>query len=122
MSCEGPFFKVKHFPGSLAQPLDAAWVWGQDSHPGRSTQIPLTPSALTAHPMPTENLPQQPTCGHRAGVDEDLGSWESQPSATFRCVGPKPSPLQIRNLMGGVLQIPSCLGPQSLTHSGSLGV
>lgn len=29
MSCEGPFFKVKHFPGSLAQPPDAA-EW----HPG----------------------------------------------------------------------------------------
>lgn len=68
MSCEGPFFKVKHFPGSVAQPLDAAWVRGQDRHGQAVVHVDSqnTPSSLCP-PIP------QKTCPSRQLVDTELG-------------------------------------------------
>lgn len=70
-----------------------------------STWIPRTPPALSARqfhkkPAPADNLWTQSWGGR------GLGSWESQPSATFRCAGPKPPPLQVRNPRTGDYRSP----------------
>lgn len=104
MSCEGPFFKVKHFPGSLAQALAAAWkrpgcgartATGEAAaHTGFQNTLR---SVLTARRCPRTTNPAaclwtQSRDGHGPG------GWGAQPSATFRRVGPKPAPLQMRTL------------------------
>ena len=67
MSCEGPFFKVKHFPGSLAQPPDAA-----ERHPGCGAK---TASLGGRRPQGLHSTP---------ALSAPLGSTENHPAASPR--------------------------------------
>lgn len=118
MSCEGPFFKVKHFPGSLAQPSAAAWKrCGCGAHTATGEAAAHTafqkPSALLSlfpgacgKPPPAADLWMQSRGGHGLGVPAQRN---------LQMCGPESCPFTDEKTEEG-LASPSCQGPWTLTQ------